>query len=90
MSYLNKQELTDIWYIAKILSEVDYSKASDEKKVDIFLEKLSQRPIGKAYTYEKAKTPIMDVIEKELGHLPAKNIGRKVTNWTTRTARESA
>ncbi|CBY41017.1 unnamed protein product, partial [Oikopleura dioica] len=89
MSFLNKQELTELWSIAKILTDEDFDEATDEGKVDIFLERLNNRPLQKAYTYEKAKTIILDVIEDELEKPPTAAIKRKVKLWTTRTARAS-
>ncbi len=88
MSFLNKQELTKLWNVAKILTD-GFDEATDEGKVDIFLEKLSNRPLQKAYTYEKAKTIILDVVEDELEKPPTAAIKRKVKLWTTRTARAS-
>jgi len=89
MSFLNRQELTELWSIAKILTDENFDDATDEGKVDIFLERLSNRPLQKAYTYEKAKTIILDVIEDELEKPPTAAIKRKVKLWTTRTARAS-
>ncbi|CBY11108.1 unnamed protein product [Oikopleura dioica] len=88
MSFLNKQELTELWSVAKILTD-GFDEATDEGKVDIFLERLSNRPLQKAYTYEKAKTIILDVVENELEKPPTAAIKRKVKLWTTRTARAS-
>ena len=89
MSYLNHKDLTDLWAVARILCEANFDEASDDEKVDIFLKHLSKRPLQKAYCYEKAKTVISEVIEKETGEYPSKGMQRKIKNWTTRTARES-
>ena len=90
MGFLSKEELTDLWNVTRILSEVDFDNASDDEKVDIFLERLSKRKLQKAYVYEKAKTVVLDVIEAEIKTKPSREMARKVGLWASRTARESA
>ena len=72
MSFFNQVDLKDLWAVARLLSEANFDEASDEEKVDIYLERLSMRPLQKAFSYEKAKFLILEVIEQEIGSQPTK------------------
>jgi len=89
MTFLNKKELEGLWKVAKQLTTENFEAAKDEEKVDIFLDRLSCRPLQKAYTYQRGGPVILDIIEAELGKPPTAAIKRMVKNWTTRRARES-
>ena len=67
-----------------------FEAADDEEKVNIFLDKLYERPLLAAYTYQRGAVPILDVIEAELKKPPTAAIKRQVKLWTQRRARESA
>lgn len=90
MTWLNPEELTKLWGVAKNLADFDFGEASDEDKVDNYLDRLLGRPKVKAYNYEKAAFLILDVIEAQLGKRPTQKINREVKLWCQRRGRESA
>lgn len=90
MTFLNRKELEGLWEVAKQLTMENFEAATEEEKVDIFLDRLSRRPLQKAYTYQRGSSIILDVIEAELGKPATAAIKRKVKNWATRRARESS
>ncbi|CBY09599.1 unnamed protein product [Oikopleura dioica] len=90
MTFLNRKELEGLWKVAEQLTLENFEAANDEEKVDIFLDRLSRRPLQKAYTYQRGSSVILDVVETELGKPATAAIKRKVKNWATRRARESS
>ena len=66
MTFLNFKELSGLWNVAKHQDKEEFEAAGDEDKVIIFLDKLSERPLLAAYTYQRGAVPILDVIEAEL------------------------
>ena len=90
MTFLNFKELSGLWDVAKHQDKEEFDAAEDEDKVIIFLDKLSERPLLAAYTYQRGAVPILDVIEAELKKPPTAVIKRHVKLWAARKARESA
>ena len=90
MTFLNFKELSGLWDVAKHQDKKEFDAAEDEDKVIIFLDKLSERPLLAAYTYQRGAVPILDVIEAELKKPPTAVIKRHVKLWAARKARESA
>ena len=63
MTFLNFEELSGLWEVMKHQAKAKFEAADDEEKVNIFLDKLYERPLLAAYTYQRGAVPILDVIE---------------------------
>ena len=90
MTWLNAKDLEIFWNVARNLATFDYDSASDEDKVENFLESLLERPTLRAYAYKHGISTITNLVEKKLDKPPPKVIKRRIVLWCEHRARESA
>jgi len=90
MTWINREELTKLWGVARNLATFDFGESSDEDKLENYLDRLLGRPTLKAYQYEKATFLILDVVETQLEKKPTQKMIREVKLWCQRRGRESA
>ena len=90
MTWLNKQDLTRLWQIAQKLAEFDFKKASDEEKLNNYLDRLSCRDLLPSYAYSAGIGKIQGVVEQQFQKPLTQKLKRAIITWCERRARESA